>query len=163
MILSKEKIIEYIRIYNRSILPTPIIYGIIETESARHTDSISNSNAVGLMQLTKVAVDDVNLYWKKHFKYENLFNASVNITVGTYLLQRWIETYIVKYPDSVNSIVEYLTIVTYAWGYGNVQKWLNQTKPCNLAIREGMPLDKQEYVDKVYWWAMRAIKEGILC
>ncbi|HDK27640.1 MAG TPA: lytic transglycosylase domain-containing protein, partial [Candidatus Atribacteria bacterium] len=142
-------VFEYITQYNKAKdISNEIIYGIIETESARQVDAISSSGAKGLMQLKEIVFKDVNKYYNSNYDFKNVLSPSINITVGSLYLQRWFNTYISQKYTHCTSL--YLTILTYAWGYGNVGKWLNG-KNDNAWIKKALPTDKQEYLDKVMW------------
>lgn len=151
-LLSIPKTIEYIKQYNQAInISNEVVYGIIETESARQVDAISKSKAKGLMQIKEIVFTDVNNYYKTNYDYSLVLQPAVNIKVGTLYLQRWYDTYIKRKHTYCTAL--YLALLTYAWGYGNVEKWLNGRND-NLWIRHAIPLDKQEYLDKVMWRAI---------
>lgn len=126
-----------------------LIYAIIEVESARKIQAKSSSGAYGLMQLKNIVVDDVNKYFDTKYKYSDIENPVLNIKIGALYLRRWVNTFIEQgYPEYLSI---FYAILTYGWGYGNMQKWFN-SQASNEKILEGIPQEKTHYNEKVMWW-----------
>lgn len=125
------------------------VYAVIETESNRRTDVVSDAGAIGMMQLKEIAVLDVNQRYNTLFTKEDLFNPLLNIEIGILFLKRWEEVFRkMKFDEGA---VKFFTLLTYAWGYGNVMNWL-KVKPCNIEIKRNIPQDKLTYVYNVMYW-----------
>jgi hypothetical protein len=76
---------------NKSALSDALILCLIWLESAFDVEAVSQTGALGLMQLTSAAVDTVNANTPKgvHFEYNHptMFNAARNIQCGTHYLR----------------------------------------------------------------------------
>lgn len=132
-----------------------LIYAIVETESNRTYDVISKAGAVGLMQVTDIARQDVNQIYGNNFSQSDLFVPEKNIEIGAKFLYRWINHYLKNYPEY---IAVSLGIMTYSWGYGNVQNWLASGEGDNQKITELIPFEKLQYNEDVLWWYIFAKK-----
>jgi soluble lytic murein transglycosylase-like protein len=133
-----------------------VIYAIIELESSRDPNAVSSSNAIGLMQLKSIAVQDVNLFFNKKFTDEDLYNPTLNIEIGTLYIKRWKLTF--QNKGYSNELSLFYAILTYAWGYGNVTNWL-QGFNSNEWIKQNIPPEKREYNEKLMWWYNYAVVE----
>lgn len=132
-----------------------LLYAIVETESNRVYDAVSKSGAVGLMQITDVARLEVNQFYRDNFSQLDLFIPEKNIEIGAKLLYRWINHYLKSYPEYIAVL---LSIMTYSWGYGNVQNWLVNSEGDNQKITEYIPFEKLQYNEDVLWWYVFAKK-----
>ena len=135
-----------------------LIYSIIETESNRRVDVVSKSGAVGLMQISKIALQDVNDFYEDSFTYEDLFIAEKNIEIGSKFLYKWINYFLKDLKGLSEFAATSLGILTYCWGFGNVQKWLAETEGDNQKITEFVPFEKLQYHLDVIWWYVWAKK-----
>ena len=126
-----------------------LLFAIVEVESNRRPEIISKSNAVGMMQIKKIAMEEVNRFYDKNFVQNDLKDPALNILIGGLYLKRWEITYTQRgFPQFV---AIWFAILTYAWGWGNVQKWLSGVD-CNAWIKSNVPQDKMEYNENVLWW-----------
>lgn len=67
-------------------VPQSLITAIIAVESSGNTKATASAGERGLMQITPIALKQVNEYFKKSFTKDDLFIAEKNIIVGTYFL-----------------------------------------------------------------------------
>lgn len=90
--LSYEEVVKLITANNKSgnaTVTTELLTALIWKESSFKPDAGSaNSSATGLMQMTKVAVEDVNNNTPKpiHFEHSEMTDPAKNIQCGTYYL-----------------------------------------------------------------------------
>lgn len=124
-----------------------LIYAIVETESSRIINAESASGAYGLMQLKEIVVDDVNQFFKLHYSHDDIKEWDRNLEIGAFYLKRWLSYYGRFYSPEISL---QLALLTYCFGYTNVQKWLNN-EPDNLYAGD-LPPDKIEYSEKVLFW-----------
>lgn len=94
-------------------LDKSLVYSTINVESSFKCDSVSKSNAMGLMQLLPTTADDVanrlNI-----IKYD-IFDPDTNIMFGCYYLRYLLDIY--------DQNIDY-TIMAYNAGLGTVNSWL---------------------------------------
>lgn len=139
-----------------------LIYALVETESNRIIDVQSHSGAYGLMQVTDIARREVNRYYAMKFTPEDLKYPLPNIRIGALYLNRWYQHYLsIDYNEAMALM---FAILTYNWGYGNVQNWLENGMEDNQRITELLPFEKLQYnEDVMYWyaWAKKNLKEVI--
>jgi len=139
-----------------------LIYAIIETESNRVIDAQSKSGAIGLMQITDIARQEVNRYYGLHFTKEDMKYPLPNIRIGALYLNRWYQYFLSQ--DYENGMAMFFAIMSYNWGYGNVQNWLENGMEDNQRITELLPFEKLQYNEDVMWWyawAKKNLKEVI--
>lgn len=91
-----------------------LIFAIIKAESNFNPDSVSTSNAKGLMQLMDSTADE--LAEKLELEDYDIFDEKTNISLGT----NYISTLLNYYNDNV-----YLALAAYNAGIGNVNKWID--------------------------------------
>lgn len=132
-----------------------IIYAIVEVESNRRPDVVSSSNAIGMMQLKQIVIEDVNMYFGTNFVESDLYDPTLNIEIGTMYIKRWKITFENKGYSPTLSL--FYSILTYAWGWGNVQRWLKGNSS-NDWIKENIPIEKQEYNETLMWWYSYALQ-----
>lgn len=138
-----------------------LILGIIYTESSGNPEAESfftdeNGNKVvvarGLMQLTSIAVKEVNRIYNRRFIFDDMLNPEANIECGILLLKNYLE-YWKKNASEVFAIQ--LALLSYSWGITAVINWLTKTKPDNGFIDEAIPTEKQYYNESVTFWYMK--------
>lgn len=117
-----------------------LTFAIIKAESNFNENSISTSNAKGLMQLMDATAADM----AKRLEIEeyNLFKPDDNICLGT----KYISTLLQYYNNNI-----YLALAAYNAGIGNVNKWIENgiIKEDGSDI-ENIPFkETQNYVRKV--------------
>jgi soluble lytic murein transglycosylase len=118
-----------------------ILYAISMTESSGNTQAVSKSNAVGLMQMTEIALKQIQKSFGKYFTLEDMKDAEKALEVGG-LYFKWLL-----------SIYELdLAVLSYAWGIGNVKNWLSNTKYDNQFIDEAIPKEKKDYLYNFLFW-----------
>ena len=138
-----------------------LILGIIYTESSGNpeaesffTDENGNKNIVarGLMQLTKIAVKEVNRVYNRYFIFDDMLNPEANVECGILLFKRYYD-YWKKNADE--KIALQLALLSYSWGLTATINWLKDTKPDNGFIDEAIPQEKQYYNESVTFWYMK--------
>ena len=120
-----------------------LINAIISAESSWDPKAES-AYARGLMQISKTALEQVNMSYNLNFSYDDMFNPDKNILAGTAYL-RWLFKFFSKEPEEIQLI---LVIMAYNWGCGNVRKWL-KTKQDNRVIDESVPTETKDYIVNV--------------
>jgi soluble lytic murein transglycosylase len=135
-----------------------LIKAIIHTESDWRIDIVSEVGAVGLMQVTFVALTDVNVKYNFNFKLEDLKNPEINILVGTTyfcdLLNYW------RNKEKKKELALNWAIMSYNWGLGNVRKWL-YSKGDNAVIDEAVPEQtKAHFLDTLFWYSYYSRKNN---
>ena len=94
-----------------------LVYAIIKAESNFKENIVSNSGAVGLMQLMDATATEVaNNMGDNNFDTSTLHDPETNINLGI----KYFSELLKKYD---NNIV--LALAAYNAGAGNVQKWIN--------------------------------------
>lgn len=139
-----------------------LIYAIIETESNRIIDAESKSGAIGLMQITDIARQEVNSYFGMRFSKEDMKYPLLNIRIGALYLTRWYQYFLSQ--DYENGMALLFALMCYNWGYGYILKWLDEGNQDNQKITELIPFEKMQYnEDVMYWyaWAKKNLKEVI--
>ena len=111
---------EYVVKYSEEYGVDPLlVYAVIKAESNFDNNVVSNSNAKGLMQLMDATAGEVaeNIMTDKNFESYMLFDAEINIKIGTKYLSELLEKYNGNY---------YLAVSAYNAGIGNVDKWIEE-------------------------------------
>lgn len=138
-----KKYKEYVYEYAEENKIDPLlIFAIIKAESNFSSDVVSNSNAIGLMQLMPSTAEDTAKKLKMEYKgKEDLFDPKTNIRLGT------------KYFATLLSKYENITIALSAYnaGSGNVDKWIeNGTLKKDGSDAENIPYkETNRYVRKI--------------
>lgn len=108
---------EYVYKYSEEYNVDPLlIFAIIKAESNFNPNVISNSEAIGLMQLMDATAEEISnklniLYVKK----ASLYNPEINIQLGTKYFSNLMKEYDNNYL---------LALTAYNAGIGNVNKWI---------------------------------------
>lgn len=112
------KYAEYVYKYaEENELDPLLIFSIIKAESNFEETVVSNSGAIGLMQLMeKTAIEQSNKL-QKNYEYKDFFNAQINIELGT----RYFSELLKKYNNNYN-----LAITAYNAGIGVVDNWIKE-------------------------------------
>lgn len=118
-----------------------LIFAIIKTESNFKEDSVSLSNAKGLMQLMDSTANELAKKLDMDENYD-IFNAQTNIELGTY----YMDTLLTYYNNNL-----YLALSAYNAGIGIVNKWIeNGTIKKDGSDIENIPFkETRNYVRKV--------------
>lgn len=118
-----------------------LILAIIRVESNFKEDSISLSQAKGLMQLMDSTADELATKLNMNEDYD-IFNAETNIELGT--------TYMSNLLTYYNNNL-YLALAAYNAGIGNVNKWIEKgTIKKDGSDIENIPFkETRNYVRKV--------------
>ena len=111
-----EIIARYSEEYN---VPKDVIYAVIKVESNFDPEARSSAGALGLMQMTTPAVEDVNTMLGENLKLEDLSDPETNIRYGTCYL-----AYLYRFFN----YNWHTAFAAYNGGMGNVQKWLKDSK-----------------------------------
>lgn len=97
-------------------LESSLVASVINAESSFRPSSVSNSNAIGLMQLKFTTAEEISVKLKeREFKEEHLFNPEQNIKYGCYYLR-----YLINYYNG--NIIN--ALCAYNAGLSNVNNWL---------------------------------------
>lgn len=93
-----------------------LVYAVIKAESNFDKNVVSNCNAKGVMQLMDTTAEEVagNIMPDTSFESDILFDAEINIKIGTKYLSELIEKY--------NNY--YVAVAAYNAGIGTVDKWI---------------------------------------
>jgi len=94
-------------------VPKEIICAVILAESSFEPDARSHAEAVGLMQITPIANEDICARTGMDIN-DDLYDPEVNIRRGTYFL-----SYLYRQFGDYS-----VAFAAYNAGYGNVKKWL---------------------------------------
>lgn len=118
-----------------------LVLAIIRVESNFKKDSVSLSQAKGLMQLMDSTADELATKLNMNEDYD-IFNADTNIQLGT--------TYMSNLLTYYNNNM-YLALAAYNAGIGNVNKWIeNGTIKKDGSDIENIPFkETRNYVRKV--------------
>ncbi len=109
----REYITKYADEFN---LEKALVASIINTESSFRSASVSQSNAIGLMQLKFSTAEEIATKLNDtNFKEENLFDPEYNIKYGCYYL-RYLTNY---YNGNITN-----ALCAYNAGLTNVNDWL---------------------------------------
>lgn len=138
-----------------------LILGIIYTESSgnpeaesAYVDKSGNKNVVarGLMQLTPIAVKEVNRLYNRYFIFDDMLNPEANVECGVLLFKHYLEYW---KKNAIEPFALQLALLSYSWGITSVINWLTKTKPDNGFIDEAIPPEKQYYNESVTFWYMK--------
>ena len=108
---------EYVYKYSEENEIDPLLtFAIIKAESNFNQDAVSNSNAIGLMQLVEstakeIAEKNLNMSFSK----ETLYNPEYNIKIGTAYYAKLLE----KYNRNTG-----VALAAYNAGIGKVDTWI---------------------------------------
>ena len=138
-----------------------LILGIIYTESSgnpeaesAYVDKSGNKNVVarGLMQLTPIAVKEVNRLYNRYFIFDDMLNPEANVECGVLLFKHYFEYW---KKNAIEPFALQLALLSYSWGITSTINWLTKTKPDNGFIDEAIPPEKQYYNESVTFWYMK--------
>lgn len=157
--MKKEELMEVVKhAYNTFVAEYPLfpfnitdIFSIIEIESSWNPEAES-PYARGLMQISKVALKDVNRLYNYSYTYDDLFDPFINVIVGLcylHFLKKLVDKYVKStYPEEYRKL---LVIMAYNWGIGNVRALL-ETAPDNKKLKYVIPEETKDYVTKFLFW-----------
>lgn len=126
-----------------------LVRAIIMTESGGNPNAESPF-ARGLMQISKIALKEVNERYGLNVKWDEFFDPYQNVSVGILYFKRLLNYYATKYP--FNPFAISYAIMAYNFGIGNVNTWLRNTKPDNSHIDEFIPKETRDHLLDVMWW-----------
>jgi soluble lytic murein transglycosylase len=99
-------------------LDPALIAAVIYRESRFDPDAVSESGAVGLMQLLPDTAEGIaELTGGSAFRVDDLYEPEVNVRYGSFYLRRLLT----KYDGDVE-----LALAAYHAGQGNVDEWLSE-------------------------------------
>lgn len=110
-----EFVTKYAEEYNVDPL---LIYAVIRAESNFNESVVSKRNAKGVMQIMDTTAEEVaeNIMSDTNFEPNMLFDAEINIQIGTKYLSELLEKYQGNY---------YVAVAAYNAGIGTVDRWIN--------------------------------------
>jgi soluble lytic murein transglycosylase len=115
-------------------LEPALIAAVIYRESRFDPDAVSESGAVGLMQLLPDTAEGIaELTGGTEFRVDDLYDPELNVRYGSFYLRRLLT----KYDGNVE-----LALAAYHAGQGNVDRWLSEGGRIEFA-------ETREYVDDV--------------
>jgi hypothetical protein len=104
--------------------------------------AISNKKAIGIMQITQIALDEWNKFHpEEQYVFEELFNKEINEKIGRWLLDKQIPMYLKKYKIPQKTSYK---LIIYNAGIGNFLRYY-KTKDINK-----IPEETRDYLVK-YW------------
>jgi soluble lytic murein transglycosylase-like protein len=96
---SDKKLKEIYELWNQHIKANSpeqykyLVGAVIAIESGGKSEAVSYSNAIGLMQITKIVLDEYNKVTGSKLSVSDLTNPNVNIQVGVWYIDRLINYY----------------------------------------------------------------------
>jgi soluble lytic murein transglycosylase-like protein len=126
------------------------ILAIIYTESEGINVQDLDRYALGLMQISDIALKEVNRVYKRDFKREDLLIPSKNVECGVLLLKHYYNYWYERIYNKVESLN--LALLSYSWGITNVINWISRTRPSNNYIDEKIPEEKRYYNESIMFW-----------
>lgn len=125
-----------------------LIMGIVYTESSGNHKADSGY-ARGLMQMSEIAVKEVNKLYGMTFTYDDMFIPYKNMEAAALYIK-----YLTHYWKNQigENFLQSLVTLSYAWGITATINWLKSTKPDNGFIDEAIPEDKRYYNESVMFW-----------
>lgn len=109
---------------------------IIQIESSGRPDVVSDKGAIGLMQITPIALKDYNIRYKNQYVLDDLKNPEINRYIGYKILE-------LRIPEQLRAAglpdCEFLRIVAYNAGIVDAKRVFK----CLLT-------DTQDYLKKYY-------------
>ena len=124
-----------------------LVLAMIEVESSRDPTA-ETPYARGLMQVSKIALEQINKDYVFNFTYNDMFDPDKNLTVGI-LYFKWLYNYFTTRYGRCKGLA--YAVYAYNWGIGNVLKWLSATEPNNAEIAE-IPTETAKHFAKFLWW-----------
>jgi soluble lytic murein transglycosylase len=115
-------------------LDPALLAAVIYRESKFNAEAVSESGAIGLMQLLPETAKGIAQYTGgTKFRLEDLYDPEINVRYGSFYLKRLLR----KYGGNAE-----LALAAYHAGQGNVDEWLADGKGIAFA-------ETREYVDDV--------------
>ena len=109
---------EYVYKYSEELDIDPLLtFAIIKTESNFKEKVISNSGAIGLMQLMESTAEEQAKKLNIEYTKEILYIPEINLRIGLNYFNTLLDYYNQNYI---------LAFTAYNAGLGNVQKWINE-------------------------------------
>lgn len=117
------------------------VFAIVTIESSWDPEARSPVGAIGLMQITKPALEQINTIYSTNFTMDDMTRPDRNIWVGIRYL-RWLYRTLSLF---VNARI--LAVLAYNWGIGNVLDWIAGKKSFS-----DIPKESKDYVLKYLYW-----------
>ncbi len=122
-------------------LPKDIVYAVIRTESSFRSDAVSHAGAKGLMQLTDATYEWIAWRMGEETEPEAVFEPSVNIRYGCYLLNYLYE----RFGDWETALAAYNA------GPNRVAGWLDDPSISENGKLVNIPFEEtRNYIKKVF-------------
>jgi soluble lytic murein transglycosylase len=122
-----------IKYSKRFAVDSLLIKVVMKKESNLNPEAVSNTGAVGLMQvMPKTALEISNQLNIANYSGKKLKEAEINIMIGTYYLKKMLSYY-------NNNLI--LALAAYNAGIGNVENWCSKDpeikwKICKIPFKE---------------------------
>ena len=138
---------EYVRVHaDEHGLDPAFLAAVIYSESKFHSDAVSSSGAIGLMQLTPTTARGIAIRTGGNaFRTQDLYNPEINIRYGAWYLDNLFK----KYGS------ETLVLAAYNAGQGNVDRWRAEGKGIQFAETRAY-VARVEDLTKIYRRAWRS-------
>jgi len=145
VLLANRVSVEQIREWSSEAITKPyvcwqLLAAVAIVESSLNPNAESEKGAKGLFQFMPNTVKDIAMRWSFSF---DLFDPKAS-TKAAKLYLAWLMR---KFPEDIN-----LVLAAWNWGYGNVQKWVQNKKE--------MPKETQLFIRKVLLRWEKLMKEG---
>ncbi len=136
-----DYIIEHAETYG---LPPELVASVINVESSFDANAVSNSGAIGLMQIMPTTGEEIAKKLEyESFSKDDLFHEYTNIRIGCYYLK-----YLIDYfnGDLRNALASYNA------GMSNVNSWLGSDKYSEDGkhLKDTPYKETNEYIERVY-------------
>jgi len=104
-------------------IPLSVILSVCQIESAFEPDMVGGCGERGLMQITEIALEDVNTKMGWTYKPEELFDVDVNIKVGVVYLSICANIVTMRLEDDIEEREFWKRVVaTYNCGIGRSKR-----------------------------------------
>jgi len=103
-------------------IPADYVLTLIDYESGGNENDVnSSSGATGLLQITKVALNDFNQRHGTNYQLTDALDPELNISIGVELLRRIVTSYTKSHPVSLAAdwrSARWVALVTLGWNAG---------------------------------------------
>ena len=112
-----------------------MIASVIKIESNYNKNAVSQSGAIGLMQIMPTTAIEVANKLGIEFEVEDLYDIDTNINIGCYYL---------KYLLNIFDGSVYNALSAYNWGLNNVKTWILQGNADGYGNIKNIPVRETE-------------------
>ena len=130
-------------------LSPDFVKALISVESSWDVDAQS-PYARGLMQVSKLALKDVNDRYRLGYTWDDMLDPEKNILVGSIYFKWLLDYWKAKTPFNPFYII--FAVMSYNFGIGQVRDWIYHTKADNRYIDEAIPKETVAHAFDFMWW-----------